>query len=144
MDDGTEIKVEGGIITSIEAPEEGEKLKDPDTGNPMTEEEVQTKLDEQKAKITELEEELQEAKAAKASAEGKAMTDEERDIIDRVVKAGGKEWLDKVSKMKSTFTPSNRTFVERKPEDKKETYSAESYKTKARERFRTIKNKISK
>ncbi len=145
MDDGTEIKVEGGVITSIEAPDEEGKLTDPDTGNPMTVEEAQAKMDEQKTKIAELEEELQNAKDAKASAEKNVMSDEEREIIDRVNNAGGKEWLDKVSKMKSTFTPANRTFVEKKPADKKEvSYSGDSYKAKAEERFRMMQEKMGK
>lgn len=145
MDDGTKIEVEDGFITSINAPDEESGLTDPDTGNPMTEEEAQEKLDEQRGRIIELEEELNAAKSAKDDAEKKAMTDEERQILDRVAKAGGKDWLDKISKMKSTFTPANRSFVERKPSDKEDaTYSSSSYKAKAEERFKAMKKKIEK
>lgn len=145
MDDGTKINVEDGVITSIESPDEGSGITDPDTGNPMTEEEAQEKLDEQKERITELEEELNAVKSAKDAAEQKAMTDEERKILNRVSKAGGKDWLDKVLKMKSTFTPANRSFVDRKPGDKEDKpYSSESYKAKAEERFKAMKKKIEK
>ena len=40
-------------------------------------------------------------------------TDEESSILDTVAKAGGKEWLDTICKMKSTFNASNRTFQAR-------------------------------
>lgn len=37
-------------------------------------------------------------------------TDEEKEILDTVAKAGGKEWFDKVCNMQSTFHAGNRQF----------------------------------
>ncbi len=46
--------------------------------------------------------------------EGSQPTEEQRDILTIIAKAGGKKWLDKVTSMKSTFTPKNRQFVAHK------------------------------
>lgn len=110
LDDGTVIMVEEGIITDIipagdgETTAEGEELDE----NELVEQ-VET-LTEQKEeleeRVTELEDELEAKRGARM------LSSDERIILAKVAKAGGRAWLDKVLASKSTFNASNRRFVE--------------------------------
>lgn len=94
LNDGGVITIEGGIITEIKPAEE--------------QEEGETK-EELKAKIADLEKQLEEAKAKDAVIEtlkAKAKTDDEQKAIDFVTKAGGVEAL---ARMQSTYKPQGRT-----------------------------------
>lgn len=96
LNDGGVITIEGGIITEIKPAEEQEP------------EEGETK-EELKAKIADLEKQLEEAKAKDAVIEtlkAKAKTDDEQKAIDFVTKAGGVEAL---ARMQSTYKPQGRT-----------------------------------
>lgn len=110
LDDGTVIMVEEGIITDIipagdgEPAGEGELLDE----NELVEEvETLTEQNEQlEERVTELEEELEAKRGARV------LSSDERVILAKVAKAGGRAWLDKVLASKSTFNASNRRFVE--------------------------------
>ena len=110
LDDGTVIMVEEGIITDIipagdgETPAEGDELDE----NELVEEvETLTEQNEQlEERVTELEEELEAKRGARV------LSSDERVILAKVAKAGGRAWLDKVLASKSTFNASNRRFVE--------------------------------
>lgn len=94
LNDGRVITIEGGVITEIKPAEE--------------QEEGETK-EELKAKIADLEKQLEEAKAKDAVIEtlkAKAKTDDEQKAIDFVTKAGGVEAL---ARMQSTYKPQGRT-----------------------------------
>lgn len=95
-----------------EEPAEG----DPETTNEDYEKriaELETKVADQEARITELEKangELQQEVDSKKDA--RVVSEEETAILEAVSKAGGKEWLDGVTAMRSTFHAANRRFVD--------------------------------
>lgn len=110
LDDGTVIMVEDGIITDIIPAGDGETTAEGDEldENELVEEvETLTEQNEQlEERVTELEEELEAKRGARV------LSSDERVILAKVAKAGGRAWLDKVLASKSTFNASNRRFVE--------------------------------
>ena len=110
LDDGTVIMVEEGIITDIIPAGDGETTAEGDEldENELVEEvETLTEQNEQlEERVTELEEELEAKRGARV------LSSDERVILAKVAKAGGRAWLDKVLASKSTFNASNRRFVE--------------------------------
>ena len=128
MEDGTVVVVADGVITEINKPAEDGG----DGGGEPTEEDqlkaqiedLQTQLDELKGKVSDkdtqigdLQAKLDEANGQIEALKGEQKTEDEKAILDVVGKAGGKEWLDKVCGMKSTFSPKNRQFVAHKDRD---------------------------
>lgn len=113
LDDGTEIIVEDGVITQIIEPE-GENL----TAEGMDEDELIEKVEELETEVEELEQEndeLKEELEAYKKSGARALTADEKVILAKVSKAGGRQWLDTVLSSSSTYTASNRRFVETKP-----------------------------
>ena len=110
LDDGTVIMVEEGIITDIIPAGDGETTAEGDEldENELVEEvETLTEQNEQlEERVTELEEELEAKRGARV------LSSDERVILAKVAKAGGRAWLDKVLASKSTFNATNRRFVE--------------------------------
>ena len=110
LDDGTVIMVEEGIITDIIPAGDGETTAEGDEldENELVEEvETLTEQNERlEERVTELEEELEAKRGARV------LSSDERVILAKVAKAGGRAWLDKVLASKSTFNASNRRFVE--------------------------------
>lgn len=110
LDDGTVIMVEEGIITDIIPAGDGETTAEGDEldENELVEEvETLTEQNEQlEERVTELEEELEAKRGARV------LSSDERVILAKVAKAGGRAWLDKILASKSTFNASNRRFVE--------------------------------
>ena len=110
LDDGTVIMVEECIITDIIPAGDGETTAEGDEldENELVEEvETLTEQNEQlEERVTELEEELEAKRGARV------LSSDERVILAKVAKAGGRAWLDKVLASKSTFNASNRRFVE--------------------------------
>lgn len=111
LDDGTVIMVEEGIITEIIPAGDGEPAAEEE--EPLDEnelvEEVETLTEQNdmlEERVTELEEELEAKRGARV------LSSDERVILAKVAKAGGRKWLDKVLASKSTFNASNRRFVE--------------------------------
>ena len=126
LEDGTTIVIEGEVITDIIEPgaEGDEKNENENEGGEPTVEELQKEVEELKEKVAEDEqqkeelkkevEELKEtvAEQAKALKGTVAISSDEKKIIDKVNGAGGIAWLNKVLSMKSTYTASNRKFVD--------------------------------
>lgn len=111
LDDGSVIMVEEGIITDILPPADGDPAGEGEEQldeNELVEEvEILTEQNEQlEERVTELEEELEAKRGARV------LSSDERVILAKVTKAGGRKWLDKVLASKSTFNASNRRFVE--------------------------------
>lgn len=110
LDDGTVIMVEEGIITDIIPAGDGETTAEGDEldENELVEEvETLTEQNEQlEERVTELEEELEAKRGARV------LSSDERIILAKVAKAGGRAWLDKILASKSTFNATNRRFVE--------------------------------
>ena len=112
MDDGSHVIVQDGVITDIT------KVGDQDPeGEPVSE----PTLEQQDAIINDLQAQIDDFKKQIASKEeeitalkGSQPTEEQREVLSIVAKAGGKKWLDQITSMKSTFTTRNRTFVAHK------------------------------
>ena len=95
-----------------------------DTNEPVTDPEpAQQDLAEQvtalTAQVNELTEQVSSLKNENEALKGdnetltaEAKTEEEKEILDIVSKAGGKKWLDSLKGVRSTFNANNRSFVE--------------------------------
>lgn len=109
-------------------PADPEPAGDPD--NTPTVEELQTRISELETNVTELETRVTELEAERddltaqrdnlqtqldAKATARVLTDDETAILDCVSKAGGKDWLDGVVNLRSTFHSQNRRFVDHQP-----------------------------
>lgn len=91
LEDGRKVKIEGGVITEIETADDPEGKKGKKCN--LTDEEaaqLQQENADLKAEVERLQAELEEAKKQIESPENKA-------IVEIVNKAGGREWLDKVT-----------------------------------------------
>lgn len=91
LEDGRKVKIEGGVITEIETVDDPEDKKGKKCN--LTDEEaaqLQQENADLKAEVERLQAELEEAKKQIESPENKA-------IVEIVNKAGGREWLDKVT-----------------------------------------------
>lgn len=107
LEDGTEIDVEGGVITQIITPD-GTVVDEGLDEEELIEkvEELETENEELTEAVEQLEEELEALKGARI------LSADEKVILAKVAKAGGRKWLDKVLDSKSTYTASNTRFVE--------------------------------
>lgn len=104
MPDGTTIVVADGVITDIRDAEP-EADPEPDTTDEAHEAEIAAKDEEiarLQARITEL--------------EANQMTNDQKDIVAKVEKAGGKAWLDKT--LRSNYKPAQRSRQEQTVESK--------------------------
>ena len=91
LEDGRKVKIEGGVITEIETADDPEDKKGKKCN--LTDEEaaqLQQENADLKAEVERLQAELEEAKKQIESPENKT-------IVEIVNKAGGREWLDKVT-----------------------------------------------
>ena len=91
LEDGRKVKIEGGVITEIETADDPEDKKGKKCN--LTDEEaaqLQQENADLKAEVERLQAELEEAQKQIESPEGKA-------IVEIVNKAGGREWLNKVT-----------------------------------------------
>lgn len=109
LDDGTEIIVEGGVITQIIAPD------GTITDEGMDEDELIEKVEELETENEELVEENEELKeeleALKAKG-ARVLSSDDKVILAKVNKAGGLNWLNRILNSSSTYTSANRRFVE--------------------------------
>ena len=134
LEDGTTIVIADEIIESITPAGEGDGDGDGNgDGDGEDAEGLKAKVDELTQQVEDLTEkvntltsekealandkaQLEADKTAleteKADLQSKVKTEEEAEILDIVAKAGGKAWLENLKSMSSTFTASNRKFVE--------------------------------
>lgn len=128
MPDGTTIVVADGVITEIrDAEPEAEPEDEPDA----TEEAHQAELAEKDAEIARLQARIDELEANQ-------MTDDQKDIVAKVEKAGGKAWLDK--SLKSSYKPAQRTRQEQTVEPKASKIEADLATIKERRKNRSKKS----
>lgn len=109
LDDGTEIIVEGGVITQIIAPD------GTITDEGMDEDELIEKVEELETENEELEtenEELKEELEALKAKGARVLSSDDKVILAKVNKAGGLNWLNRILNSSSTYTSANRRFVE--------------------------------
>ena len=106
MPDGTTIVIADGVITEI-SDAEGEDETDPEGSN----------NDELASALAEKDEEIAKLQARIAELEGSQMSDDQKTILAKVEKAGGKAWLDKT--LKSGYVPAQRARQEQAPKTSK-------------------------
>lgn len=158
MEDGTVVVIADSVITEINKPADGDGTGDGDGngGGEPTEtdqlkaqiEDLQTQLDELKnqvndkdTQLADVQAKLDEANKQVEALKGTQKTEDETAILEVVGKAGGKEWLDKVCGMKSTFSPKNRQFVAHKDRNAD---AAPEGETKTQKRIRETKEAYAK
>ena len=118
MPDGTTIVVADGVITEIRDAE------------PEPEENPEDQNDEHAAELAAKDEEIAQLKAQIATLEANQMTNDQKDIVAKVEKAGGKTWLDKT--LKSNYKPAQRSRQEQTVEPKTSKIAADLAEAKAR------------
>lgn len=104
MEDGTTIVVEGEIITEIKPVDDGRAAK--------TEEEYQQEIAELEQQIAEKDERIEELEKELEEKEGETTSASDKQILAKVHKAGGLDWLNQILGMKSTFNACNRKFID--------------------------------
>lgn len=156
MEDGSTIVVSGGVITEIKPAEEDKKITDPETGEELSVDEAQVRLNELKqkvddlnaqleaknneaadsaSKITELEASVASQTETIAELQKSVVTDEQKQILDSVNKAGGAEWLAKMASLQSHGEPLvPQQNLSHKDDVKKVIIDAESYNADAKKR----------
>lgn len=138
MEDGTHVIIEDNVIVSISEPSSSDGGEGGESGEELTPEQQAAIIADLRAQIADFteqtakkDEEITALKAANEELETlrqqiadkdveignlkeSQTSEEETAILSIVAKAGGKEWLDKVTNMRSTFTPKNRKFAAHK------------------------------
>lgn len=114
MDDGSHVIVQDGVITDITRVDDSEPLEPGDEGGDLTPDQQQAVIDNLQAQIDDFKKQIASKDDEISALKGNQTTDEQREILTLIAKAGGKKWLDKITSMKSTFTTKNRTFVAHK------------------------------
>lgn len=115
LDDGTTIVVTDEVIESITPADDGNGDGGDDDANALKEQvnQLTAKVDDLTKQVEDLTSENETLKAENESLKAEAKTDDEKDILDIVAKAGGKAFLENLGNMSSTFNASNRKFVAR-------------------------------
>lgn len=112
LDDGTEVVVEGGVITAI-TPVDGEGDTEAKAAAEMDEDELIEKVEELETENEELATENEELKQELEALKGaRVLSANEKVILAKVNKAGGLDWLNTVLSSSSAFTSHNRRFIE--------------------------------
>lgn len=107
LEDGTTIVVEGEIITEIKPAEDDTTAK--------TEEEYEQEIADLEQLITEKDARIAELEKELEGKEGEVTSSTEKQILAKVQKAGGLDWLNQILGMKSTFNAGNRKFIDHNP-----------------------------
>lgn len=114
MDDGSHVIVQDGVITDITRVDDSEPSEPGDEDGDLTPDQQQAVIDNLQAQIDDFKKQIASKDDEISVLKGNQTTDEQREILTLIAKAGGKKWLDKITSMKSTFTTKNRTFVAHK------------------------------
>lgn len=114
MDDGSHVIVQDGVITDITRVDDSEPSEPDNEGGDLTPDQQQAVIDNLQAQIDDFKKQIASKDDEISALKGNQTTDEQREILTLIAKAGGKKWLDKITSMKSTFTTKNRTFVAHK------------------------------
>ena len=156
MEDGTVITIKESVITEITKPttDTGAGNGDGNNTEPTATDQLNAQLDDLQNQIAELKKKICAEDSAKQELQAKLddansqiealkaaqKTEDENEIISIVNKAGGKDWLNKILDMKSTFTPRNRQFIAHKDN----TNSAPENETKTQRLLRETKESYAK
>ena len=130
MEDGSTITVSGGAITNIvkcdpekdpeEEPEEDPK-KDPEDDSEKDQNGAATSdIETLNKTISEMSERLDDLKKVNeklskevADLKAEAISQDERGLLEAVKKHGGADWLERVSKLSSSFRPDSKAFEDK-------------------------------
>lgn len=104
MPDGTTIVIADGVITEIRDAEV-EETEETEETDPE-----ESAADEHAAALAEKDKEIADLQARIAELEGTQMSEDQKEILAKVDKAGGKAWLDKT--LKSGYVPAQRARKE--------------------------------
>ena len=124
MPDGTTIVVADGVITEIR---DAEPEDNPEDEN-----------DEHAAELAAKDAEIATLQARITELEANQMTNDQKDIVAKVEKAGGKAWLDKT--LRSNYKPAQRTRQEQTVEPKASKIATDLAEAKARRAARGKKS----
>lgn len=115
LDDGTTIVVTDEVIESITPADDGSGDGNGDGNNDLAEqvEQLTAKVGDLTKQVDDLTTENETLKAENESLKSEAKTDEEKEILDTVAKAGGKAFIENLGNLSSTFNANNRKFVAR-------------------------------
>lgn len=141
MPDGKTIIIEDGVITEIreaEAPEENPEEETPaeDNDSEGINAEHEAALAAKDAELAEKTQEIEALQARINALEAAQMTDDQKVILAKVDKAGGRAWLDKT--LQSGYVPAKRQRQEQTVENKSQ-ISADLAEKKARKAARSKK-----
>ena len=141
MPDGKTIIIEDGVITEIreaEAPEENPEEETPaeDNDSEGINAEHEAALAAKDAELAEKAQEIETLQARINALEAAQMTDDQKVILAKVDKAGGRAWLDKT--LQSGYVPAKRQRQEQTVENKSQ-ISADLAEKKARKAARSKK-----
>ena len=130
MPDGTTIVVADGVITEIRDAEPEEQPEEDPEEEPATDEAHEAEIAAKEAEIAALQ-------ARVAELEANQMSAEQKDIVAKVEKAGGKAWLEKATQ--SAYKPAKRERQAQTVEPKASQISEELASIKARRAARRKK-----
>lgn len=157
LEDGTTIVVEDGVITAI-TPADDPK-EDPDakakkaakaegeeegTDPDPSVEELQKTIEEQTTTIETLTKQVEELTEQVKTLTEQQASAEDKDVLDMVAKAGGKEKVAKALAARSTFNANNTKVVDRNKSSKKEDTLGDSYLEDAKKAHEAAVAKIRK
>lgn len=122
MEDGSTIVVSNGTISDIKKCEpDDEPKKDPEDDSEDDDKNASTSQDsteELNAQIESLSSEINELKDKNSALNTEieqlkksAITDQDRELLNTVAKLGGKDWVDRVTKLSSNFRPDTKDFA---------------------------------
>ena len=130
MEDGSTITVSGGAITNIvkcdpekdpeEDPEEDPK-KDPEDDSekdqngaaPSDIETLNKTISEMSERLDDLKKVNEKLSKEVADLKAEAISQDERSLLEAVKKHGGADWLERVSKLSSSFRPDSKAFEDK-------------------------------
>lgn len=139
MPDGKTIVIEDGVITEIreaEAPEDDPENPEDSEDSKDANAEHEAALAAKDAELAEKAQEIETLQARINALEAAQMTDDQKVILAKVDKAGGRAWLDKT--LQSGYVPAKRQRQEQTVENKSQ-ISADLAEKKARKAARSKK-----
>ena len=126
MPDGTTIVIADGVITEIRdaEPEEAPEADPEDSANQSQEADLDAINEAHAAELAEKDAEIARLQARVTELEASQISDDQRDILAKVDKAGGAAWLEK--SIKSSYRPSQRQRQEQTVQHSGDSKTAEA------------------
>ena len=118
MEDGSTITVSGGTITNIvkcDPEEDPEKDPEKDQNGAATSdiETLNKTISEMSERLDDLKKVNEKLSKEVADLKAEAISQDERGLLEAVKKHGGADWLERVSKLSSSFRPDSKAFEDK-------------------------------